>query len=243
MRIKILILLAVLFGVMFSQIEAQNELQTKSPNKTKNTYTHSIGLAIAFDLREIQYGSHPGEEELELTRSIDWCFSFYDRGFFWSSLAPLWNLLPYYELGVNNKFFFKLEHFSTFRDVFWYNLTDISRSLNHSIYAHFRGNILHKIKNQKHKLLVGGMSGTNIYREKLINDTKFRIGFAPALFFGASVAYYYNFDDNFDVFFSIDHAMALFEGYRELIPLGAKKFNPAYSMVRVSVGLQYSFMN
>jgi len=153
------------------------------------------------------------------------------------TLSPLWNLIPYYELGVNNIFFLKLEHFCTYRDVV--NNTD-PHSRNHSFYAHFRANVLHKIKNQRHKLLIGGVLGTSIYREKRIGEKHYRHGFAPILTIGIiDVAYYYNVGGKFDVYFSLDHSMSMGEIYYYSGDWTA--FSIMYSMIRPSIGFQYKF--
>jgi len=208
--------------------------------KPKNVYTHAFGLNASFDLRWWQDQPRGGWLDLG---GFDMLFSFSQNGLFndgrsdgRKTLSPLWNLIPYYELGVNNIFFLKLEHFCTYRMVL--RNTD-PHSRNNSFYAHFRANVLHKIKNQRHKLLIGGVLGTNIYKEKRIGEKNYEYGFAPILTFGIiDVAYYYNVAGKFDVYFSFDHAMSIgetyYQGWRDF-------FSITYSLIRPSIGFQYKF--
>ena len=225
-------LLILLLGFLFSQGMAQ---EFNAQSKNGNTYTHSIGLNSSLDLRMWSMEKRPWSFGLDF--GVDLMFSFSQNGVGqgWQrkkTLSPLWNLIPYYELGVNNKVFFKLEHFCTYRDV----LKDTDpHSRNHSIYVHIRKNVFHKRNDPTHKLLLGGKFGTEIYREKRIDETDYKVGLAPLLLVGASAGYYYNFTGKFDVYCSLDNAMAFAETEWK------NNFNFAYSLLRVSFGVQYTF--
>ncbi|MDR1973421.1 MAG: hypothetical protein LBQ31_01980 [Bacteroidales bacterium] len=217
MKIKLIIAIILSYAISLSCVAKE--------------YTHSVGGAF---VTEWKYWSKERNQTVSYGGTDqDVFFSFVPNGILnynknsTNNISFWWSLIPYYELGVNDMFFFKLEHFCTQRDV-W--LAPEYGSRNHTIFFYFRWNVLKHIKNKKHQLLLGGILGVNLYVDKLQLQTG-TFG-ADCITTGYSVGYYWHFARNIAAFLSIDQTFG--------IGLQDKSFGLPFSS-RASVGIQYVF--